>query len=605
MAETIPAPRRTTAHDHKQLAKALGWTVTQVDKAVQVGLLPAYDLKTPRWRGSTVDELAARRSELAAELDETALLTADEMMAALGMDWSAWCRGRDHGVIPWPDQGAFWSREVAAALAAQAGQLREQIPPQPLGASRCIRLLRDLTGLDVAEDDFMELVDQGHVADAGDYKGYTLYDVAAVQRLATGDGLAIVTAIVTGRLAWLEGSVTTKDAAVWLEWDPTDLKRVAGEHGMKKGRFGRWSRDDIGRLAADDELANRVRRERLLGPDRAAEWMQIRRRDFDYVTGAGWVASVGYKTVGVGHGYGRRGEAFKEVEVPLYPVGALEDALAIPGVDWEAVRAVKPGEVSPLREHTRLPRSRAEVIRAFCDQLSLTCSVEVWPHWANRSDTWEIDWEQDSGGHPTKADVAKALAEHYGASKHTECITLSTEVGDVIRLARACLEPGAAVICDWETTDIGGVGIEVAVIDACTGETLLDTLVNPDGVPVEDGARAVHGIGDAELAAAPPWREVAPLFAAAVAGRRILAYNARFDADTTVITHRHAGLPVAQLPPRGQWWCLMEALSTWQRVGYWSRLGGGHRALGDCRAARQVLQTLAAPPGVHRGVGHR
>ena len=81
----------------------------------------------------------------------------------------------------------------------------------------------------------------------------------------------------------------------------------------------------------------------------------------------------------------------KTVNVPLYAVGDVEDMLTIDGVDWEAVRAVRPGEVSPLREHTRLPISRAQAVRAFCAQLSADYSVEVWPHWWNAGDRWKID----------------------------------------------------------------------------------------------------------------------------------------------------------------------------------------------------------------------
>jgi DNA polymerase III epsilon subunit-like protein len=55
-----------------------------------------------------------------------------------------------------------------------------------------------------------------------------------------------------------------------------------------------------------------------------------------------------------------------------------------------------------------------------------------------------------------------------------------------------------------ETIGLDGVVVEIAVIDAATGEVLLDALVNPDGVPVEDGARAVRGIPDDALAGAPP-----------------------------------------------------------------------------------------------------
>jgi hypothetical protein len=587
------APRRTTAHDHKQLAAALGWTLIQVDKAVAAGVLPPYDLTTPRWRAVTVGALVQRGGELAAALDEGALLTAGEMITRLGLEAGEWNRGRDHGVIPGPGQGGFWTREAADNLAARAGELRGQIPPQPLGARRCAALLAELSGLDVTDDDFLDLANAGHVDSVDSYKDWLLFDVAAVRRLGTtDDGIAVVAAVVAARQAWLADSVATEGAASWLNWHPRDLKRVARERGISPGRFGRWARTDIARLAGDEDLVDRVRREQLLGPEQAAVHMEIRRRDFDYVVTAGWASPARYLTREVG----RR----KTVEVPLYTVGSLEDALLTPGVDWEAVRAVKAREVSPLREHTRLPAARADVVRAFCDQLAVTYSVEVWPHFWNAGDRWEIDWEQRPDGHPTKAEVARALDAHRGASAHAGSIVLSTAVGDVIRQARADLEPGKACVVDTETTGLDGVVIEVAVVDAATGAVLLDTLVSPGGVPVEDGARAVHGISDAELAAAPRWAEVAPAFLAAVGGRRILAYNASFDEGRIAATHRHAGLDAALLPRTARWDCLMEAQSTWLRIGRWLPLGGGHRARGDALDARQVLLCLAAPVESYR-----
>jgi hypothetical protein len=205
--------------------------------------------------------------------------------------------------------------------------------------------------------------------------------------------------------------------------------------GIQQGRFGRWARTDVARMAGDDELVEPVRREQLLGPDQAAVHIEIRRTDLDYVVAAGWVSAAGYATREVG----RRAT----VDVPLYRVGALEDALLTPGVDWEAVRSAKAGEVSPLREHTRLPATRADVIRAFCTQLAAAWQVEVWPHFWNAGGQWEIDWEQLPGGHPTKDEVAAALAAHPGASRHAGSVVLSTAVGEVIRQARADLEPAA------------------------------------------------------------------------------------------------------------------------------------------------------------------
>jgi hypothetical protein len=180
VADIVPVPCRTTAHDHKQLAEALGWTVVQVDKAIQLGgILLRYELKTPRRKGATVDELVARREELASALDEAALLSVGEMIAALGMQGAEWSQGREHGIIPGPDCGLFWSRALASDLAARSEDLRAQIPPQPLGANNCTGMLRDLTGLDVTRDDFLDPANGGHVDCVDYYKDWPLFDVAA------------------------------------------------------------------------------------------------------------------------------------------------------------------------------------------------------------------------------------------------------------------------------------------------------------------------------------------------------------------------------------------------------------------------------------------
>ncbi|CUU60778.1 Exonuclease [Parafrankia irregularis] len=593
MTETAPGNRRTTAHDHAQLAEALGWTVIQVGKAVALGLLPPYDLKSPRWRAATVDALVESRDALASTLDEEALLTGDELIALLRLEYADWRRGREHAVIPDPDCGEYWSRALADDLASRGEWLREQIPPQPLGARRCAELLAELTGLEVTDDDLRLLIEQGQVAEVAFYKKWPLYDTAAVRRLGTtAEGIALVTSTVADRQAWLAGSMTSEDTAAWLGCHPRDLPRVAADHGISPGRFGRWARIDIARLTDDEDALEQVRRGQVLGPEQAALHMEIRRRDFDYVVAAGWVAPVRHVTREVG--------VRKTVDIPLYAIGGLEDALRTQGVDWEAVRAVRAGEASPLREYTRLPAARADTVRAFCAQLAVAWSVEVWPHFDNPTDRWEIDWEQRHDGHPTRAEVVDALAAHRGASKHAEHIVLSTAVGDVIRRARADLSPGAAVVIDTETTDLDGIVVEIAVLDAATGAVLVDTLVHPDGVPVAAGARAVHGITDEALADAPRWADIADEVLSTLAGRRILAYNASFDRARIAATHAHAGLDAGRLPSAEQWDCLMEAQSTWLRIGRWLPLGANHRARGDAAAARRILQQLAAPPDAYR-----
>lgn len=115
-------------------------------------------------------------------------------------------------------------------------------------------------------------------------------------------------------------------------------------------------------------------------------------------------------------------------------------------------------------------------------------------------------------------------------------IAVATEAGAALRWARAMRELGAAVILDTETTDLDGYVVEVAVLDAATGQVLLDTLVNP-GCPVQPGARWVHGISDTELSGAPPLAQVWSQLRQVTAGRTVLAYNASFDQDVVL---RHA-----------------------------------------------------------------
>jgi DNA polymerase III epsilon subunit-like protein len=167
--------------------------------------------------------------------------------------------------------------------------------------------------------------------------------------------------------------------------------------------------------------------------------------------------------------------------------------------------------------------------------------------------------------------------------------------------ARELLDAADWVILDTETTSLDEPEIlEVAILSA-SGEILLDTLVRPI-TPIEDGARAVHGISDEDLASATQWPAVYPQLVEALAGRRVLAYNASFDADAIVTTCRLHGLEAGEI----HWLDLMEPYSNWcgewsdYHKGYrWQRLPGGHRAVDDCRVALQLLQdmaqTMAAP----------
>jgi hypothetical protein len=585
------AVAKTRVHRATELQRALGLSASQWAVARRAGLVPAADRASGRWSGTVVDELVARRDQIAAELPDW--YDTARLRIALGLDVGEWNRAREADLLPDPDEGVFWSAAAAAAVLADPQALRGRIPPPPpppptaWGVWRCVERLAEQTGLAVIPKDIPALLKAGITQEAGWWKDWQLYNVDMLDLVAGDpDRHATVARIVAEREAWIAGSITVDAAAEQLGWHWRDVRRIAAEQGVRIGEDRRVGCAVVDGWLVDAELGERVRLDRLIGPEQAAAHLECRATDFAYVLAAGWVRPVAFREKEVGR--------YKTVTIPLYRTGDLEAVLQIEGVDWGAVREVRPGELSPLRDFARLPIARADAIHAFCAELSRAERVEVWPRWHNGSDTWQIDWDRREDGHPKRAEVAEALAGHGGAAQYTDQIKLGTPVGRIIRWARAMQRPGAAVVLDTETTSLSGVAIELAVIDAATGEVLLDTLIDPAGVEIEDGARAVHGITDAELAGAPSWAEVWPRLRAAVGGRTVLAYNSRFDQTTIERTHRHAGLDPAELP--ADWQCLMAARSTWLEVGYRLALGGGHRALGDTLSARDILVQLGTVP---------
>jgi len=152
------------------------------------------------------------------------------------------------------------------------------------------------------------------------------------------------------------------------------------------------------------------------------------------------------------------------------------------------------------------------------------------------------------------------------------------------------LRRGRHAQINTETTDLDGYVVEVAVVDAATGSTLLDTLVNP-GCPIEPGAQAVHGISDADVAGAPPWAGVLPRLLEVTRGRTVLAYNAAFDSGVIAQHTCRDELDPGHLQDDGRWACLMGRRSAWALRYRWLPLGGGHRAL--ARVGPHILE----PPG--------
>lgn len=146
------------------------------------------------------------------------------------------------------------------------------------------------------------------------------------------------------------------------------------------------------------------------------------------------------------------------------------------------------------------------------------------------------------------------------------------------------------VVIDTETTDLRGQICELSIIDA-HGEVLLDTLVRPC-CPVSAGAGAVHGLTDADLTDAPTLAQLWPTISWLLREARIAAYNAEFDRAALVRSAAAHDIDPGPVADPARWVCIMRARA---RVEHrcWQRLDAGHRALGDARAARDILDAIA------------
>lgn len=164
--------------------------------------------------------------------------------------------------------------------------------------------------------------------------------------------------------------------------------------------------------------------------------------------------------------------------------------------------------------------------------------------------------------------------------------------------AREQLSQEDWVILDTETTDLYDAEIvEIAIIDRC-GEMLLNTLVKPS-IPIPAESSQIHGITDTMVVDAPSFPKVYPRIVETLTNKRVIIYNAAFDIPILDYCCQLHNLPSLMLTKRFD--CLMEWVAQW--VGNWSYyhkdyqyvpLNGGHRALGDCTAAFQLIKKMAA-----------
>lgn len=158
-----------------------------------------------------------------------------------------------------------------------------------------------------------------------------------------------------------------------------------------------------------------------------------------------------------------------------------------------------------------------------------------------------------------------------------------------------------ALVVDCETTGLDS-DAEVIWIAAISldGEMKLDLRARPLGL-VDPKAARVHRLQASELQRAEPFQRVFGQVQAVLAGHRLFAWNAAFDARLLAQTCARNGIT----PPELEWSCLLELYEAWR--GLRCQLATAcqlekvtpaptHGAVDDVRAALGLLRKMAGLP---------
>lgn len=164
------------------------------------------------------------------------------------------------------------------------------------------------------------------------------------------------------------------------------------------------------------------------------------------------------------------------------------------------------------------------------------------------------------------------------------------------------------VILDYETTDIEGEPIQIALVDG-RGRRLINQLVRPS-LPIHPKAQAIHGISIDDVRDKPTFVDLYPRLKQLLQNRVVVAYNAEYERKTTArtlalyglsdipgITWQCAMLEYVKVNPNkrtkwgtmGGWWKLTEAVEQ-ERI---SVEGVPHDALVDVRMTLLLILAMA------------
>ena len=159
---------------------------------------------------------------------------------------------------------------------------------------------------------------------------------------------------------------------------------------------------------------------------------------------------------------------------------------------------------------------------------------------------------------------------------------------------------GRVCVFDTETTGIGTDDeiVELSIVDYNDYNNLFYDCTYKPTKPISTASEAVHGIGNKDVENCPSWSEehfkIQEYFNQY---NLCIAYNSSFDERLIKQTDYIHSTPATTLP---EVYDVLKDISTfigiWDKkyFGYrWTKLEGGHRALGDCQKLIEVMNQIS------------
>jgi len=157
-----------------------------------------------------------------------------------------------------------------------------------------------------------------------------------------------------------------------------------------------------------------------------------------------------------------------------------------------------------------------------------------------------------------------------------------------------------SVVVDVETTGLGSNDqcVEITIV-GMSCEVLFSELIRPS-CPIGEGAAAVHHISEAMVSTARTFKEAWKDIERAIGGRKIITWNAAFDARMIQQSAVASGITLRNI----DYYCAMKGYSENYNFQKWAKLTEAcahqgidfqqeHRALGDALAALEIIRAMA------------